>query len=216
MTRTIVAALLAALAVLVAYEAFAVVRARAHTAAALAGVAQRPVKLKDVPPRRIDALLAVDDPSFWRHHGVDFTTPGQGQTTVTQSLVKHMYFRRFRPGFAKIEQDLIARFVLDPAMSKPDQLEVFINYTPMGEARGRPVYGFGQAARAYYGRDLADLTDRQFISLVAMLDAPYQLDPLRHPAANAERTDRIERLLAGQCKPRGWSDVDYPDCVRPH
>lgn len=202
-----------ALVALIGYEVFAVARARAHTAAALAEVAARPVRLKDIDPRRLDMLLKVDDPGFYRHHGVDFSAPGR-MTTITQALVKHMYFKHFHSGFAKIEQDLIARFVLDPAMSKADQLEVFLNYSPLGHVDGREVIGFGDAARAYYGRDLGALTDRQFLSLVAMLKAPDALDPRRHAAANAERVDRIERLLAGACKPRGLFDTDYPDCAQ--
>lgn len=203
------------LAALIGYEAFALVRAKARTPAALAAVAVREVRLQDIPPARIAAFLAVDDPGFWRHHGVDFQTPGQGMTTLTQSLVKRMYFEHFRPGFPKIEQDLIARFVLDPAMSKTDQLEVAIDYSYMGHLDGREIIGFPAAARAYYGKDLRALTDREFLGLVALLNAPDALDPRRHPAANAERVVRIERLLAGLCRPRGLLDVDYPDCA-PH
>jgi hypothetical protein len=39
-------------------------------------------------------------------------------TTITQSLVKGLYFRHFRPGIRKIRQSLIARFALDGHMSK--------------------------------------------------------------------------------------------------
>ncbi len=212
--RWIGIAVAAALVALVGYEAYAVARARAATPAALAKVAARPVRLKDLPPGRIAALLAVDDPGFWKHHGLDFKTPGQGMTTITQSLVKHMYFKHFRPGFEKIEQDLIARFVLDGAMSKTDQLEVYIDYSRLGHVDGREVIGFKDAARAYYGKDLGALTDREFLSLVAMNMAPDTLDPRAHAAANAERVDRIQRLLAGACRPRSVTDVTYPDCAR--
>jgi membrane carboxypeptidase/penicillin-binding protein len=203
------------LGALIGYEAFALMRAKLRTPAALAAVAAREVRLKDIPPARIAAFLAVDDPGFWRHHGVDFQTPGQGMTTLTQSLVKRMYFKPFRPGFAKLEQGLIARFVLDPAMGKADQLEVAIDYSYMGHVDGREIIGFPAAARAYYGKELRALTDQEFLGLVALRNAPDALDPRRHPAANAERVARIERLLAGACKPRGLLDVDYPDCARP-
>ena len=208
-------ALAVALVALIGFEAYAVARAGARTPQALASVAARPVRLKDLPPGRVAALLRVEDPGFYRHHGVDFETPGQGLTTITQSLVKHLYFERFHAGFAKIEQSLIAHFVLDPAMSKSDQLEAYINYSRLGMADGREIVGFGQAARVYYGKELGALTDREFLSLVAMNMAPETLDPRRHAAANAERVDRIQRLLAGACRPRSLFDVTYPDCARP-
>jgi len=158
-------------------------------------------------------LLRVEDPGFFRHRGIDFSTPGQGMTTITQSLVKRFYFDDFQPGFAKLEQSLIARFVLDPAMPKEAQLTAFLNHTPFGTVRGRRVTGFAEAARAFYRRELAALGDREFLSLVAMVMAPARLDPLRHPAANAERVGRIERLLAGQCAPQGLRDVGYQGCA---
>ena len=213
--RWMLVAVVAVLVALFGYDAWAVARAKARTPQALASMAARPVRLKDLPPSRVTALLRVEDPGFYRHHGVDFETPGQGLTTITQSLVKHLYFDRFHPGFAKIEQSLIARFVLDPAMSKADQLEAYINYSRLGSADGREIVGFGEAARVYYGKPLGRLTDREFLSLVAMNMAPATLDPRRHAAANAERVDRIQRLLAGACRPQSPFDVTYPDCARP-
>lgn len=207
------AALLLALTVLFAtYEAYALARARAHTPAVLVRAGQGELRLDDLSPARLHALLAVEDPGFARHHGIDFTTPGQGMTTLTQALVKIFYFHHFRPGFAKIEQSLIARFVLDPAMAKPEQVHALLNHANFGTWDGRPVIGFVAAARTYFVRSFAALSDRQFLSLVAMLMAPNRLDPLRHPAANAERVRRIERLLAGRCRPDGLNDVAYRRC----
>jgi membrane peptidoglycan carboxypeptidase len=208
------AGLVALIVAVAAFEAYALVRAKAHTPAALASVAARPVRTSELPPRWIHALLAVEDPGFYRHHGVDFATPGQGMTTITQSLVKHLYFRHFRPGFEKIEQDLIAWLVLDKAMSKADQLEAYINYTPYGHVGGRQVIGLQDAAISYYDRPATALSERQFLSILAMGPAPEALDPLRHAAANAERVARIERLLKGECRPRGLTDIYYPDCAR--
>lgn len=157
-------------------------------------------------------LLRVEDPGFYQHRSLDFSTPGQGMTNLTQSLVKIFYFDTFQPGLAKLEQSLIARVVLDPAMSKDAQLAAFLNRARFGHLRGRPVIGFADAARTYHGRRFAELDDRQFLSLVAMLMAPNALDPMRHRQANAERVRRIEALLAGRCQPTGLRDVTYEAC----
>jgi membrane carboxypeptidase/penicillin-binding protein len=196
----------------VTYEAAAVARAKARTPAILEQAADRPLRLAAVPKRRLAMLLAVEDPGFYRHKGIDFSTPGQGKTNLTQSLVKFLYFDHFRPGFAKIEQSLIARFVLHPAMSKDDQLELYLNRARFGWRGGREIRGFAEAARAYYGKPFGALSDGEYLGLVAMLIAPRDLDPLRHRAANAERVGRIERLLAGRCRPAGLFDVRYPAC----
>lgn len=216
--RRFVVVLLALLLVLpllaIGYEVFAVTRARVRTPEILAAAWDRPVKLSMVGRRRLDMLLRVEDPGFFRHRGIDDATPGAGRTTLTQALVKRLYFDGgFRPGFARIEQSLIARFVLHPALGKRDQLELFLNRASFGSAKGRPIAGFDEAARAFYGRPLTGLDDRQYLSLVAMLIAPGDLNPLRHPRENEERTARIEALLAGRCRPRDFADVWYEDCA---
>jgi membrane carboxypeptidase/penicillin-binding protein len=208
--------LLGSMALLVAglliYEGIALYRAKQRTPAVIARATAGELPLQLLSSRRRAMLLKVEDPGFYEHRGIDFSTPGQGKTTMTQSLVKIFYFEDFEPGFAKIEQSLIARFVFDPAMSKDAQLAAFLNHARFGSRRGRPVTGFADASRTFYGREFAALTDRQFLSLVAMLMAPKKLDPLRHPQANAERVRRIEALLAGRCRPAGLSDVTYQAC----
>jgi len=194
------------------YEGVALYRAQQRTPTILAEAAKGELTLADLPARRRAMLLLVEDPGFHRHRGLDFSTPGQGMTNLTQSLVKIFYFDTFEPGFAKLEQSLIARFVLDPAMSKEAQLSAFLNHARFGHFRRRPVIGFADAARTYYGRDFGALDDRQFLGLVAMLMAPNALDPVRRPEANAERVRRIEALLAGRCEPTGLRDVTYEAC----
>lgn len=206
-----VALLLLALA---SYEAIAVLRAKERTPEVLRRAAEGELELRALSQRRKAMLLRVDDPGFYHHRGVDFSTPGQGRTTLTQALVKCFYFERFEPGFAKIEQSLIARLVLDPALSKEGQLRAFLNHAYFGIVEGRPVIGFADAARTYFGRKFAELDDQQFLSLVAMLIAPKEFDPVRNRAANLDRVERIEALLAGQCSPTGVADVRYDGCAR--
>lgn len=210
MRRYLTLAPLVLLLAFVAYEGFAVARAHAKTPQVLA--LPRPLKLDQVSLDRQAALLTVDDPNFYGHNGLDFGTPGQGNTNLTQSLVKRFYFERFRPGFLKIEQMLIARFVLSPAASKRDQLELFYNYAYLGRKDGRDVIGFPAAARAWFGRDYTTLDEDQYFALVAMLIAPDRLDPIRHPGENAERVRRIKALLAARCRPLDKDDLWYRSC----
>ena len=197
-----------------AYELRAIRRARAATDRLLvvAREAAGPPLSGTLPPEWIEALLRVEDPAFRTHRGVDLRTPGQGLTTITQALVKRIYFERFTPGFAKIEQSLIARYVLDGAVSKDEQLDLFLGLAYFGSREGRDVDGFGEAARVYFGRPLPALERREFLSLVAMLPAPNALAP--GSAANDDRVARIERLLEGRCAPAGLRDVWLEGCAR--
>ena len=167
------------------------------------------LQASDLSPWQRRALLAIEDPGFYRHHGVDLQTPGAGLTTIAQSLVKTCYFAHFQPGLAKIRQTLIARFALDPLVSKDDQLTMFINTINLGSMDGKPVIGLAAAARAYYRKDVAELSEYEYLSLVAMIVAPRNFDLLERPAANAERTRRLARVVSGEYRPTQLMDIYY-------
>ncbi len=178
--------------------------------AIIAGIDPADVSLS---PRRTRQLLRVEDPTFLTNRGIDFSTPGAGMTTLSQSLGKRLFFERFAPGFAKGELIALTRFALYPKVDKQRTLKAFLATAYFGRHNGRAVVGIGNAARAYYARPLADLDDRQYLSLLAMGPAPSTLNPIRHAAANAERVGRIERLLANRCRPTGLRDVLLNGCA---
>ena len=162
----------------------------------------------DLSPERKAMLLAIEDPAFERHHGVDLETPGAGMTTLTQGLVKLIYFPEgFHQGIAKIRQTLIAQYALDAQVSKNNQLGLFLNICYLGNENGREVHGLADAAKTYFGKEFKDLTDNEFLSLVAMLISPNSLKP--GTPANRTRVERIHRVLAGELKPASLLDVDY-------
>jgi membrane peptidoglycan carboxypeptidase len=164
--------------------------------------------LADLPPEREAALLAVHDPAFRRHRGVDLSTPGAGMTTLTQALVKQLYFPEgFRPGVAKIRQTLIAQYVLDRAVSKDEQLALFLNLAYLGHEAGEAVHGFAAASESYFGTSFGELTDDEFLALVAMLINPNALKP--HTPANRERVERIRRYVTGDYRPEHVMDLEY-------
>lgn len=162
----------------------------------------------DLQSHRREVLLAVEDPAFFRHRGVDLETPGAGMTTITQGLVKLMYFPGgFKKGIAKIRQTLIAQYALDALVSKEDQLDLFLNMAYMGSRDGKPVRGFAQAARAYFGKEFSELSDAEFRSLVAMVIAPNGLVP--GTPAHMRRLQRIDAYLSGTILPSSVLDVEY-------
>jgi membrane carboxypeptidase/penicillin-binding protein len=166
------------------------------------------LKLTDLSRDRQALLLAIEDPAFTRHHGVDLETPGAGMTTITQGLVKLIYFPNgFKQGIAKIRQTLIAQYALDALVAKNDQLQLFLNICYLGSKNGEAVHGYAAAAQAYFGKSFAELTDEEFLSLVAMHIAPNNLKP--GTLENTQRVQRIRAYLSGKYQPAGLLDVDY-------
>jgi hypothetical protein len=163
--------------------------------------------------RQADILLRVEDPTFRTNKGLDFATPGASMTTISQSLGKRIFFAHFKPGFAKGELIALTRFALYPLVDKDRTLKAYLAASYYGRRHGRSVIGLGQAARAWFGKDLAALSEDEYLALIAMGPSPRTLDPVDHAAANADRVARIKRLLANACKPTGLRDVMLDGCA---
>ena len=162
---------------------------------------------------RRDMLLAVEDPAFDAHVGVDFTTPGAGITTITQSLAKRMGFDEYRPGLAKIRQTGYA-LGLERRLTKPQILALFLDTAEMGRGPdGDWITGFFAASEAHFGAGPAEIEEAAFLSLVAVLIAPGTLSISPPNPALTERLARIEALLAGVCVPSGHDDVWLEGCA---
>ena len=165
-----------------------------------------------LPAGFLQALLHVEDPGFERHSGIDLRTPGAGATTITQGLVKMLYFEKFRPGpLNKLRQSVIA-LAVDRRIPKERQLTLFLNSVYLGERDGREVHGFADAARTHFGKQLAALDEPQWLALIAMVVGPNHFDVTAFPRRNSERVARIRAMLAGKCRPRSALDVYYESC----
>lgn len=156
-------------------------------------------------------LLTVQDPGFKVHKGVDLTTPGAGLTTITQSLAKRLAFDDFQPGFAKIRQTGYA-LGLEARLDKAQILALWLDTVPMGNGPDGWMTGFHAASRAIYGRPPSELGREEFLRLVAVLIAPGAYDLTGADTKLDDRVSRIDRLVAGDCKPTGLNDVWLEAC----
>ena len=196
------------------YYVFTVWQARKATPAIferLRTSGQLQLTLADFPDGWLEDLLKVEDPNFYGHNGVDLSTPGAGITTITQGMVKYLYFENFKPGIAKLRQSLIAVFAVNALIAKEEQLSVFVNTVWLSTHDGKPLRGFADAAEAYFGKPFGGLTHDEYLSLVAMVIAPATFHVARQPQRNADRVLRIKRLLAGEYEPSGLMDLYYDE-----
>lgn len=191
---------------LCAFEAYRVLDAARNLEARMAPfVTQAP----SLSAWQLDAIVRVQDPTFRSHRGIEWPSP-LTTTTITQSLVKKLFFVDFRPGFQKLEQTLVAALVVDPGVSKDLQLRAFSQAAYFGHRDGQSVIGFEEAARTWFGASLEALTKDQFLSLLAMLPSPNTLVPGSTQAA--DRVKRINRLLASQCVHTRIADIWLEQC----
>jgi monofunctional glycosyltransferase len=195
--------------VLATYEAYAVVIAYKklpHQFAPYASVTPRDLGLDE---RRQEILIKIQDPTFFEHAGIEWPSP-LTTTTITQSLVKSLFFHKFTKGFEKIEQTLIARFVVNPNISKETQLVAFMSTAYFGEKDGKQLFGFDQGAHSWFNKSLSELNDDEYLSLLAMLPGPNMLKP--NTVASKERVRRIKLVINGECIYENVSQIFLDQC----
>lgn len=175
------------------------------------GAVKFQISASELSKKQREILIKVQDPGFYRHNGIDLSTPGAGLTTITQAIVKKLYFKKFKPGIAKIKQSVIAYLVVDSLISKDHQLTFFLNTMFFGKVKGKAVVGIQHAANAYYNKDLKNLSEDEYISIIAMIVMPGTFNIIKHPEWNKERVRRIKEYIAGKYRPKGLMDQFYGD-----
>ena len=163
----------------------------------------------DLSVEQLEILIRIEDPTFFTNHGLDHHTPGAGLTSMTESVGKKLFFHPFKPGIRKIRLAYLSRYALYPLVSKQDLLTLHLNLMYYGKVDGQPVTGLANAANAYYGKSVQELSRREYLSLIAMLPGPGWFSLIDHPDQNALRVQRIEAVLAGDYQPKGLMDVYY-------
>ena len=168
------------------------------------------VKREELPKILVEALVAVEDRSFYYHFGIDpkailralwanIRAGGivQGGSTLTQQLVKNFFLSHERSLVRKLNEAGMALMV-DARYSKDEILEAYSNEIYLGQDGNRAVHGFGLASQFYFSRPLEELDLAKIAMLVGIIRGPSYYDPIRQPKRAKERRDLVINLLQKQ------------------
>ena len=167
------------------------------------------LRMDEIPPLLVAALVAVEDHRFYEHHGISFSGIfralvqnlraggyAQGGSTLTQQLIKNYYLTRTRSLKRKFTEAIMA-VLLDRHYSKEAILEAYFNEIYLGQAGERAVHGFGLGSYHYFNRPLNELSVEKLALLIAVIRGPTYYDPWRHPERALQRRNFVlERLEA--------------------
>ena len=181
---------------------------------------RRLVKLADVPPLLVKAILAVEDERFYRHHGIDpvgimramwvnlrTMSYQQGGSTLTQQLIKNFFLSDERTISRKIPEAVMA-LIAERKYSKDTILENYLNEIYLGQRGSQGIFGVWEAAQFYFGKSLSDLTPGECALLAGLIRAPNRLSPYRsYEAATRRRNVVLAKLFDDQIITRNQYDV---------
>ncbi len=143
----------------------------------------------EYPPVVVQAFVSAEDKTFFSHGGVDY--PGltkavvnytlslgggrvPGGSTITQQVAKGLLQDDSYSPTRKMREMILA-FRLEDTLSKEQILELYLNSIFLG----RNAYGIQAASRAYFDKDVGDLTLPEAAYLAVLPKAPSNYDPVR-------------------------------------
>jgi penicillin-binding protein 1B len=168
------------------------------------------IRLEEVPPHLVDAVLAVEDQRFATHPGIDLRRIGgaflanlragsirQGGSTLTQQLVKNFFLTPERTLRRKAQEAVMALLV-EARYDKRAILQAYLNEIYLGQRGATAVHGVGEAARVYFGKSERELGVAESALLAAIIQSPNGLSPYRDPERAKQRRDLVLDLMARQ------------------
>ena len=169
--------------------------------------------LEDFPPALVASVLASEDGRFCAHSGVDWSAVGtvirdawegerpRGASTVTMQTVKNLFLPSSRSLLRKAAEVPLA-LAADLAWGKRRTLEIYLNVAEWAPGH----YGAAAGSRAWFGRDVAELTPTQSSRMAVTLPNPH----VRNPADPGPRVATLARVNAA----RAAGMAPYLGCLR--
>ena len=147
--------------------------------------APRQIALRKVPSYLRSMLVAVEDDTFYEHHGISMAAfkraheinerlgkPLYGGSTLTMQVSRTLFLVPVK-SYVRKYFEVIAALELELFLPKQRILELYFGYAEWGKG----IFGIEAASRQYYGRPVSKLTREQGARLIALLSSPIKYSP---------------------------------------
>ncbi len=164
---------------------------------------RRLVTFREIPPRMVEAVVAIEDRRFFEHGGVNYLRTAKcayqdlmsrqkecGGSTITQQLARGFFLTPEKKYSRKLREIMIT-YQLESRFNKQQIFEMYANYVPLGQRGSFAINGFGEAAQAFFGKDLGRLDVAESALLAGTIQSPSRLNPYRHPDRAMERRNVV-------------------------
>jgi len=162
---------------------------------------------EEYPPVLVHAFISAEDKTFFSHGGIDYpglvgavfdfasksATGGgraRGGSTITQQVAKYL-LQDSSYSVGRKAREAILAFRLESTLSKEQILEIYLNSIFLG----RNAYGVQAAARAYFDKDVNELTLPEVAYLAVLPKAPSNYDPVRATEKALARRNYVLREM---------------------
>jgi penicillin-binding protein 1B len=179
---------------------------------------RRTVKFRDIPTVLVEAITSAEDKHFFQHPGFDAGRvikaayvdlkqgrKDQGASTLTMQLAR-MILGEYEKSIARKWAEIVVTIQLEQRLSKEEIFAYYANDYHLGAHGSFQIYGFGEGAEAYFGKDLSQINLPEAAALAGMIQRPSAFDPYRHP----DRLKDRRNVVLGLMRQNGYiTDRDY-------
>lgn len=179
--------------------------------------------LGSISPFLLAAVLTTEDGKFEFHKGVtlpeirraflmNYDKDGMfhGGSTITMQLAKNLFLSRERTVARKL-QELFFVWYLESNFTKDEILELYFNVIEFGPS----LYGIGEAAFHYFGRDAHELNLLESIFLIKLLPNPIERHKVWENGKLSERKLKsLQRVMATMTKRKRITGAEYQEGLR--
>ena len=152
-----------------------------------------------LPQHVINAFIAAEDWDFFRHNGISWKgilrsiivnmyhgRKAQGASTITQQLVKLLFFDSQKTFTRKIKEQLYA-IIVEFQLTKEQILHTYLNHVCFGCG----IYGVEAASQRFWGKHAHEISIDQAATLAGIIRSPARYCPLVYPLSAQKRRDII-------------------------
>jgi len=165
----------------------------------------------DLPDHLVKAITVTEDRSFFEHYGVnirgiirafvrrydaDPNSPlaRQGGSSITQQLVKNLLLSPEQTWRRKVAEAYMS-IILETRLSKQQIFGLYCNQVYMGQQAGFSINGFGEAANAYFNKDVTNLNLSESAFLAGLIRSPNRYNPYtKIETATARRNQVLDSM----------------------
>ena len=168
---------------------------------------RRLVHFNEIPTVLVRAVVSVEDKRFFEHMGFDPFRLGkaalvdlksrrkeQGASTITMQLARGLWLDPGKKWKRKFSE-LMITMILEQRLSKEEIFEYYANQVYLGRRDSFSIHGFGEASRAFFDKDIEQLTLPEAALLAGMIQRPSYYNPFRYPERAKERRNVVLKLM---------------------
>lgn len=184
---------------------------------------RKTVAFGDLPPHLVKAITVTEDRAFFEHYGVNFRgiaravwrryekenddspLANQGGSSITQQLVKNLWLNREQTLTRKLKEAFMS-IILETRLTKEEIFTLYANQIYLGQQTGVSIYGVGEAANVYFGKDVSQLSLQESAFLAGIIRSPNRYNPFKNPE---KVTDRRNQVLESMVQANAITDSEY-------